>query len=156
MLHVLFAQLCRSFPWSNGRRGRATAKGPAVFGVDQHVTAASRNQNVTILKMSMRPGQTWSSKLWTPCTNLAFVMCAVRGFLPGQGGPRIHLATRGSEITRNCRALAVEDGGVAWDECYITTQEYCTLTRACKNGHEVWSTLGTWNCQPFQQIHPSQ
>ncbi|KAL1495547.1 hypothetical protein AB1Y20_016910 [Prymnesium parvum] len=142
------AELCRSFPWSNGKKGRKTARGPAVFGVDGDVTAAAGSlTNVSMLKMSMRPGQAWSAKAWTPCTNLAFAMCAARGLLPGQEGSRMYLATRGSDIMQSCRSSAYS-AGVLWDECYVTMQEYCTFTRACTNGAQVWSTKGYWTCVP--------
>ena len=47
---------------------------------------------------------------WTPCTNLAFTMCALRGYLAndvpqfaeGSGG-RLYLATRGADLLRKCR-----------------------------------------------------
>ena len=68
--------------------------------------------------------------LWTPCTNVAFVMCALRGWLPGQGGvPLVHLATPGRSLMRRCRPCAECKPTLFWDECYIVRSGTSSLTQ---------------------------
>ena len=93
-----------------------------------------------------------NDQLYTTCKNLAFVMCAVRGWLRSQQGPTFYLASRGAEIGRNCVPCGACRADLSWDSCWITKQEYCTLSKACLNGHEVWHTKGLWTCVPNMAI----
>jgi len=94
--------------------------------------------------------------LWTPCTNVAFVMCALRGWLPGQGGvPLVHLATPGRSLMRKCRPCAECKPTLFWDECYIVRSEYCMVERYCANGAEIWNHTGNWTCVPRQRLTSS-
>ena len=142
---------CSSFPWHGADPTWQLHTGfPAIFGLDIEVKESSRlRPNATTLAMAMRSKANRTSPVWTPCTNLAFTMCAARGLL-GNGFPRggrLYLATRGADITGRCSAAkAVRRDALNWDECFITKSEYCTLTRACANGLEVWNHSGHWNC----------
>lgn len=48
-----------------------------------------------------------------------------------------------SDESRSC--MRAHDS--TWNECYVTKAEYCVLTRACKNGDDVWRRAGTFECE---------
>merc|ERR1711935_770057 len=126
----------------------------AVLAMDMFIKGTRSNE-------SQRPVH------WTPCTNLAFTMCALRGYLSndvpqfaeGSAG-RLYLATKGADLLRRCRpdvlvqhllhphtkcsGSSCRQFDATWDECYITKSEYCTIAGACANGYEVWNTTGEW------------
>ena len=167
---------CLAFPWHAFNTSWHPREGgqPAVFGLGadvngflhRHHLAAALAMPMVVLKRSA------SIPLWTPCTNLAFTLCATRGRLrnsPSTGSRRalLHLATRGADIAKQCdahvpevRALRPQNASCAphdarcyqshdatWDECFVTKSEYCVLTRACANGQAVWNaTPGPWEC----------
>ena len=109
---------CRAFPWrSRDVAWHAWGRQPAIFGLDNDVKRELRNTQwaYAVLAMDMytrgtRGNDSHRPAHWTPCTNLAFTMCALRGFLAndvpqfaeGSGG-RLYLATRGSDLLRRCR-----------------------------------------------------
>ena len=168
------AQQCTSFPWrANDPGWRPRAEQPAVFGLDDDVrrhVLGRRWDNATVLAMEMTVNSDASPVHWTPCANLAFAMCALRGHLanrvPGTtAAARLFLATRGSDVVRRCRpdvvvsqllnrtrhercaGSACRAYDASWDECYVTKSEYCTIAGACVNGDEVWNTTGPWVCR---------
>lgn len=153
---------CKNFPWhGTDSVWRPKEASPAIFGLDTDVRAALRYRpNATMLSMSMRrKRQTSSGQLpsWTPCANLAFTLCAARGRLGNRAtwngvlrGGRLYLATRGADVLTRCNpnvAVPNLDSAFTWDECYVTKSEFCTLSRECSNGREVWNTTGHWTCR---------
>ena len=112
---------------------------------------------VTLLHLGMRPEHRARDGLWSPCTNLAFVMCAIRGWLPRQGGPNFYLATRMDAVGRRCRPCGACERlrGLTlpfFDECYIVKAELCMLKAACKNGAEAGNVTGFWRCVPDVEL----
>ena len=148
------AHTCKSFRWAHAKGRRPIHGGAAILGADKDIARAlPRLKTVSLLHLGMRPESRARDGLWSPCTNLAFVMCAVRGWLPQQGGPNFFLASRFDAIGRRCRPCAAcKDGAPQFfDECYIVKSEYCLLTRACKNGRELsvpGNLTGFWRCDP--------
>lgn len=108
-------QQCQAFPWrSRELDWRPQERVPAIFGLDDDVRhALARTQwGYTVLAMDMflnGSRRNLSQVHWTPCTNLAFTMCALRGRLandvPGAEGAagRLYLATKGADVLRRCR-----------------------------------------------------
>lgn len=165
---------CAKFPWSGSTRIRPGAR--AIFGLDndvRHIARPKGVQNASVFALSMPMTASYLGRVtWTPCTNFAFTLCAARGLLHGGGGGtlssspaggELYLATRGADIATRCSPAVVEhkllhqrnltctaEGcrrfDATWDECYVTKSEYCTLSRACANGHEVWNASGIWRC----------
>ena len=173
---------CMTFPWrTHDVSWRPRADKPAIFGLDDDVRRAALGQwkVATVLAMEMTSGAEAASQNgshhpkrsavnWTPCVNLAFTMCALRGHLANLEQPvsplqplrraKLFLATSGADIVRRCRpdvlvSQLLSDQtqcsgsgcrrfDATWDECYITKSEYCTIARACHNGHEVWNATG--------------
>ena len=109
---------CKAFPWrSRDVTWQARDRQPAIFGLDNDVRRELLNTQwaYAVLAMDMFTKGTRSNDSqrpvhWTPCTNLAFTMCALRGYLAndvpqfaeGSGG-RLYLATRGADLLRRCR-----------------------------------------------------
>ena len=150
---------CATFRWARAKAAkqeRQTHAGPALLGTDRdlgRVLHAGRAGRFSLMNLGMNYTKRKRDGLWTPCTNVAFVMCALKGWLPGQGGvPLIHLATPGRSLMRRCRPCAECQPGLHWDECQIVRSEYCMLERYCANGHEIWnySAPGNWTCVPRQ------
>jgi len=157
------------------RQRRIPNYGPVMLGTDPDIAdtlTSRRDLMVTALRMPMgRPygtrseaqidlerraavaGRAWEEtkrpfQLYTTCINLAFVMCGIRGWLPGQdGNGAFHLATRGSAIGSRCNPCGACRSDFAWDACWIVKMEYCTLSALCRNGAEVWSRKGRWTCE---------
>lgn len=159
---------CASFAWSHaadgGEGGKSRARahvgvtsGPAIVGTDKDIgRALAKNgsvraaalKNVNLLHLGMNYARRYREGLWTPCTNLAFMNCALHGLLPGQREPEFFLATEGRSIGRRCRPCgACNASQPSFDECFIVKSEYCLLNRACVNGDEVWHTTGRWTCK---------
>lgn len=147
---------CASFRFGRAKAAkqpRQTHRGPALLGADRDlgkVLSAGRAGRFSLMNMGMNYSRQKLDGLWTPCTNVAFIMCALRGWLPGQGGvPLIYLATPGSSLMRRCRPCGECRPELFWDECYIVRSEYCMLDRYCANGHEIWTHApGNWTCAP--------
>ena len=135
-----------------GRQDRQEHAGPALLGTDRdlgHVLATGRAGRFSLMNLGMNYSKRKRDGLWTPCTNVAFVMCGLRGWLPGQGGvPRLYLATPGRNLMRRCRPCAECKPQLHWDECFIVRSEYCMLERYCANGNEIWDAMGNWTCVP--------
>ena len=109
---------CMAFPWrSRDVTWQARARRPAIFGLDHDVRRELEKINwaYAVLAMDMftaaaRSNDSQRPVLWTPCTNLAFTMCALRGYLAnaepqfaeGSAG-RLYLATKGADVLRRCR-----------------------------------------------------
>jgi len=93
-------------------------RGPPIFGTDGGIrTAYSRNQSLTGMLLRLSMGRPWDlnrlgqppssvSTLYTTCQNLAFTLCAARGWLPNQGGSNVYLATTGSRLGETCQSCA--------------------------------------------------
>lgn len=131
--HLTRAQ-CMDFVWTapNGRKRRNANEhdaGPAMLGTDRDIARKLHQMpalQATILRMSM--GRPWdltkpsrpppSDPMYSPCVNLAFVVCAVRGWLRAQGGPRFFLASRSSDIGNSCKPCGTCRDDLAWDECW--------------------------------------
>ena len=110
---------CKAFPWrSRDVTWQARGRQPAIFGLDNDVRRELQSTQwayaVLAMDMSTKGSRSNDSQYppvhWTPCTNLAFTMCALRGYLAndvpqfaeGSGG-RLYLATRGADLLRKCR-----------------------------------------------------
>ena len=145
-------------PWRSGRRD-----GAPVLGTPADVSAALAGPpklNATLLAAfsdpaSYRRRAVGVQLLYSPCLNLAFVACALRGWLRGQpvpgGQPVLRLASRGSELRRSCTPCDEARGGPGggWDLCFLTHMEYCFLSLGCVNGAaEAWRRTGLWRCRP--------
>ena len=147
---------CMSFRFGRAKAAkqeRQVHAGPALLGADYdlgHVLSAGRAGRFALMNMGMNYTKRKLDGLWTPCTNVAFVSCALRGWLPGQGGkPLFYIATPGRSLMRKCRPCAGCEPNLFWDECYIVRSEYCMLDSYCANGHEIWNmTPGNWTCVP--------
>ena len=89
------AHQCRTFQWAHAKGPRPIHEGPAILGADKDINRAlaGGRLSVSLLHLGMRPAYSARDGLWSPCTNLAFVMCALQGWLPKQGGSRFILAT---------------------------------------------------------------
>ena len=156
---------CATFRWARAKAAkqeRQTHAGPALLGTDRdigRILHAGRVGRFSLMNMGMNYSKRRRDGLWTPCTNVAFVMCALKGWLPGQGGvPLIHLATPGRSLMRRCRPCAECQPSLHWDECYIVRSEYCMLERYCANGHEIWDYVapGNWTCVPRRRALSSR
>ena len=107
---------CLAFPWHALNASWHPHEGhPAVFGLGRDVNALLRTNNLALaLSMPMVPFRRGSAHvpMWTPCTNLAFTLCAARGRLGNgrmsrlqrPGGSALYLATRGVDIMATCDA----------------------------------------------------
>lgn len=139
--------------WRSGRRD-----GVPVLGTPADVSAALEGPprlNATLLAAYSDPAsyrrRTIGVQLYSPCLNLAFVACALRGWLRGQPGgqPMLRLASRGTELGRSCKPCDDLQPGGSWDLCFITHMEYCMLSIGCVNGaDEAWQRTGLWRCLP--------
>ena len=156
---------CSNTSWSYSRHRQVS--GPPIIGTDADIASVlhhNHSLNVTVLRQRMGrpfvlmgrengyylayPQRTLNGPLYTPCSNILFIMCAVHGWLRGQQGGMLYLATAGSMIGTTCDTCGACRPDLSWDACWITKQEYCTLARACENGHEVWNRTGFWRCIP--------
>ena len=153
---------CRSMQWTYSHHH---ANGPPILGTDVDLLRTihgNRSLRVNMLRMHMgRPWTLWREKdrtnesqllgsLYTPCANLAFIMCGLRGYLPNQlGAGTFYLATAARDIGKRCTPCGNCRPDLQWDACWITKSEYCTLSLACRNGHELWEAgrQGFWRCQ---------
>ena len=142
---------CQAISWTHGlseRRGvLGTTHGPAIVGTDKDIgraLSATREsgtvrghglQSVSLLHLGMEYSRRAKDGMWTPCTNLAFMQCALRGYLRGQGGShgaRFFLATAGKNIGRRCRPCgACNASRPSFDECahieYTASLEFVAL-----------------------------
>ena len=138
---------CASFPWTAHATGpRQLHSGPAILGADRDIkhvlqkgdASGSKPASVNLLRLGMRPDERAHAGLWAPCTNLAYVLCAMQGCLPGQGGPNFYVATRVEGIGRRCRPCGPCAPDLhAFNECAIVKSELCALAVGCRNGAEV-------------------
>lgn len=161
---------CQETNWTYSHH---QSRGPPILGTDKDIGRIVRsNHSIRVTALRVRMGRPFtlsplgkeSQKFWedpvghlndnlyTTCQNLAFIMCGVHGWLRMQSGSNFYLATAGSEIGKTCEPRGVGRPDLSWDSCWITKQEYCTLSHACQNGHEVWHTKGYWQCVPNQQL----
>jgi len=139
--------------WRSGRRD-----GVPVLGTPADVSTMLEGPpklNATLLAAHSDPAsyrrRAVGVQLYSPCLNLAFVACALRGWLRGQpdGQAVLRLASRGSELGRNCKPCDDSQPGGSWDLCFVTHMEYCFLSIGCVNGaDEAWQRTGLWRCQP--------
>jgi len=151
------AARCSTFEWTHAKGPRPLHSGPAIVGADrdikhvlQHGDAKTgvRLPTVNLLHLGMRPDERRAG-LWSPCTNLAFVMCGMHGWLPGQAGhARFYLATSISRIGLRCRPCGPCNVSMhTFNECSIVKAELCMLAAGCRNGNSVWNTTGEWMCE---------
>ena len=148
--------VCQTFVFGRAKAAKQkkqTHSGPALLGTDRDlgkVLSQGRAGRFSLMNMGLNYTKRHKDGLWTPCTNVAFIMCALQGWLPGQDGKRIvHLATPGKTLMRRCRPCGECKADLFWDECYIVRNEYCMLYRFCANGHEIWDRPpGNWTCVP--------
>jgi hypothetical protein len=154
---------CRSTRWTYSNHHH---HGPPIIGTDVdllRVTHGNRSLKVSMLRMHM--GRPWTlsrekdrtnatqlyGPLYTPCENLAFIMCGLKGYLQHQpGAGMFYLATAGRDIGSTCTPCGNCRPDLQWDACWITKSEYCTLSLACYNGHELWEPRtqpGFWRCR---------
>ena len=154
-------EYCETMRWSYSK---FFSQGPAILGSDNDIrTVLHRNKNLTVTRLTLRMGRpfalwrndshafntTNSGRLYTPCDNIAFVMCGVRGWLRGEAPPGLfYLATAGDQIGSRCNTCGTCRPDLSWDECWITKNEYCMLSKICENGDEVWHRKGFWRCKP--------
>lgn len=117
------ASACATFPWHAYNTSWRTSSGqPALFGLGADVEEAlRRNMHAAALAMPMlASARRTAVPVWTPCTNLAFTLCAARGYLgnaltsrrskvPKKHAPSmIYLTTRGSDIMAQCNSHMAE------------------------------------------------
>ena len=153
---------CQTFEFGRakaGKQARQRHAGPALIGADAdlgHVLHRGPAGRFSLMNMGMNYSA-WAHNthgrrhdgLWTPCTNVAFIMCALRGWLPGQESRRtFHIATPGRELMSRCRPCGECLPGLHWDECFIVRAEYCMVDSFCSNGAEIWGSTGNWTCVP--------
>lgn len=156
---------CSSANWTYSHH---QSRGPPILGTDRDIHRIIHgNHSLRVMALRVRMGRPFTltlgkestmfwldpwahlhGPLYTTCQNLAFIMCGVRGWLRSQQGSSFYLATAGSDIGRSCEPCGACRPDLSWDSCWITKQEYCTLARVCRNGHEVWSHRGHWQCVP--------
>ena len=161
--------VCVATNWSYSHH---QSRGPPIIGTDSDIERTIRgNRSLHVMALRVRMGRPFVisdgrelsaymedpvgrlyGQLYTTCQNLAFVMCALHGWLRGQEGSQFYLATAGSEIGNSCTTCGSCRPELSWDSCWITKQEYCTLARVCKNGHQVWHTRGLWTCVPDETL----
>lgn len=113
------ASECASFPWHAMNTSWRPVNGqPAVFGLTIDTREALRRyMRATALQMPMTMvARRVAVPIWTPCTNLAFTLCAARGFLHNKAVSKLtnapkrrtnallHLATRGADIMSRCKS----------------------------------------------------
>lgn len=116
---------CETFRWAHGGKKRLIHFGPAILGADKDIAKAlgRLRRSVSLLHLGMRPQFRSRDGLWSPCINLAFVMCAIRGWLPKQGGPHFYLATRADQLGKRCRPCSAcntnRSRGQFFDECTL-------------------------------------
>ena len=140
------------------------SRGPAIIGSDSDIkTILHRNKSLNLTRLTLRMGRpfalwrndshvfnaTNAGRLYTTCENIAFIMCAVRGWLHGGTTPGlVFLATSGSEIGKTCNTCGACRPDLSWDECWITKNEFCMLSAICVNGDEIWHRPpGLWQCK---------
>ena len=152
---------CASFKFGRekvGKQKKLVHAGPAIVGADMDVFRALVQTRdgvplgagrFSLMSLSMNYSKRHMAGQWTPCVNQAFIMCALRGWLPKQNGSWFHFATRGRSLMSRCRACANKcNPALYWDECYILRAEYCMIARYCANGDQIWDKRGRWQCVP--------
>ena len=159
--------VCNAINWTYSNH---QTRGPPIIGTDYDIAKVihgNRSLRVTVLRQRMGrpftlnpvakealayaadPIHWLHGQLYTTCQNIAFIMCAVRGWLRGQRSSTFYLASPGVGIGKSCEPCGACRPDLSWDSCWITKQEYCTLARACVNGDEVLGNrTGFWRCVP--------
>ena len=112
------------------------------------------NQNILRIVFS-NPQAVGRRRGWDMCTNFQWVLCAVRGLLPGQGsGNKIHFA----KAPRQLDTRDMEDPGRTggwwlephWQHYAVSDvffAEVCLLSMLCRNS---WQLFTVWRGQMFE------
>ena len=78
---------------------------------------------------------------WTPCKNLHWLMCAAKGFLPGQSNKKIWMVPNPKAINEQLTDLEGDppkDLNRDFRATGITIHEVCLLTAMCSNRNLLW------------------
>ena len=94
---------------------------------------------------------------WVICTNLLWLVCAVKGSLPGQN-KAAEMDKGGDFILASPKPSAqrIVDGktplGFSAQASFTTIHELCLMDRMCENGDELWTAEAE---TMFKCINPS-
>ena len=124
---------CASFRFGRAKAAkqpRQTHRGPALLGADRDlgkVLSAGRAGRFSLMNMGMNYSRQKLDGLWTPCTNVAFIMCALRGWLPGRAACHSYIWPH--RVAASCAAVGrAESAGRSSSGTSATS---CAASIAC-------------------------